>query len=728
MAARSRSESIGLVHAFNHGVGQTVMKTTPRGRASWELGDHERFELRRRLGTGTFGAVFEVFDKDRGAKVALKLLKRFDAEDLYRFKHEFRALAGLTHPNIVRLYEVLASRDRWFFTMELVEGTDAVAFVRPGYAAAEAATLPAAPPGEGPPAAPLPGGVGFDELRLRSLLVQLAEGLSALHDAGTMHRDVKPSNVLVTREGRVVLVDFGLAVRLSSSGELSRATLVGTPAYLAPELIRGQPATTACDWYAVGVLLFEALTGQLPFTGSLQDVLSSKVLRDAPAPSSIADGLPPDLERLCVELLARDPAARPSGAELLSRLGGASEPRSGRRAIPFVGRMAKRAALRDLFDTVCRDRVAGVALMSGVAGIGKSALAARACADLREIAPTAVVLTGRCWEHESVPYKAIDGLIDPLSRHLKALPARAAERLLSPGTRALARLFPVLDQVEAIAQAPVAPLLAFDPEAQRRAAVNALRLMLARIAEERPLVLVIDDLQWGDADSAALLVELLAPPRPPAVLLVVSYRSEDVTTSACLAETLPALRALAGEEVRVVERKVDVLSGPEATDLAAALLPEALAGGEIAAAVAREAAGHPLFVRQLAERSAAAREAEGEVSFEALVRARLAELPPPAQRLLEIVAVAGRPLDRAAAARAAELGDDEPAAYAALRGAQLVRSHAGVEREEIEPYHERIGAAVAASLSADRRAGAVHRLAHALCGSRIEIRAPRARP
>jgi hypothetical protein len=688
---------------------------------TWELEGNPRFELRRRLGSGGFGVVFEVLDRERDARVALKLLERLEGEDIYRFKQEFRALADVAHPNLVRLYELLGDGVRWFFTMELVDGTSALTFIRAGHVDADSPT--AGMLEAGPAGAAGRGGARFDEARLRSVLVQLVEGLSALHAAGKMHRDVKSSNVLVARDGRVVIVDFGLAVRLSASGEISRSALQGTPDYLAPELICGEPATVASDWYGVGVLLHEALTGQVPFAGSLQEILAQKITRDPPPPSALVPDVPPDLDRLCVALLSRDPAARPGGAALREHVGAVDAPTSGSREVPFVGRAAERALLAELFRAVREDGVTAVALVGGVSGIGKSALVNRACADLRERAPGAVLLVSRCWEQESVPYKAIDGLVDPLSRYLKALPPRRLAELLPRDVRSLARLFPVLEQVEGIAQAPAAPVAAFDAQARRRAAFRALRELLTRLARERPLVLVVDDLQWGDADSGALLLDLLAPPDPPPLLLLVSYRSDEVETSASLRAALPALRALRGPTVRVASVELPALAEDEAEALARALLPAGLASDAVAAAVAREAGRRPFFIQELA---AAARERAGDgetspseppVRLDDLVRARVAELPAPARRLLEVVAVAGRPVDRAAAARAADLGDEEPAVYAALRDARLVRGRDGDHHRELEAYHDRIREAVTAGLPAARRGEVFGRLAEALDGT-----------
>ena len=214
----------------------------------------ERFDIRRRLGAGGMGIVYEALDKQRGAAVALKTLKRLDAAMLYRFKREFRFLADVVHPNLVQLYELFSAGDEWFFTMELIDGVSFLDHVRPGDAVATSASrgstasLDSAPVPGTEPAGVRRGTVDLE--RLRPALLQLARGVAALHRAGRLHRDLKPSNVLVDREGRVVICDFGLVTDLGERVNDSQLHVVGTAAYMAPEQATGGALTVATDWSA----------------------------------------------------------------------------------------------------------------------------------------------------------------------------------------------------------------------------------------------------------------------------------------------------------------------------------------------------------------------------------------------------------------------------------------------------------------------------------------------
>ena len=310
----------------------------------------EGYDIKRVLGSGGMGTVYRALDRKRGRFVALKAMNRAGAVALIRFKHEFRSLLDVVHPNLVTLYELICDGGNWFLTMELLDGVDFLRHVRTEGATnsvrqssriervdnAAPTRTEVIPAREGQQPRPSQANVIASEVtpaghapalsqfsRLRAALRQLAEGIEWLHSAGKLHRDIKPSNVIVTREGRVVLLDFGLAAEQDQDGQhlSTEEHLVGTAAYMAPEQASSRPVSPASDWYSVGVMLFEALTGRLPFLGGTLKVLMDKQRFDPPQPVELVPVVPEDLNALCVELLKRQPEDRPSGREILRRLG-----------------------------------------------------------------------------------------------------------------------------------------------------------------------------------------------------------------------------------------------------------------------------------------------------------------------------------------------------------------------------------------------------------------------
>jgi len=685
--------------------------------AEEEFRGTSRFSVRRRLGAGAYGVVYEAFDRERGTTVALKTLRAGNVEALYRLKREFRALADITHPNLATLYEMLTDDDVWFFTMELVEGSNFLQYVRaqdasrgpvPAECLAPTVSETPADPGAGTP--PEHTLRSFDAVRLRNALRQVVSGVAALHEAGKLHRDIKPSNVLVTREGRVVMLDFGLVTELGPFADDRSLSLAGTPAYMSPEQGSRVTVSEKSDWYSLGVMLYEALTDRLPFSGSLVQMMWDKNHDEPNAPRALQPGVPDDLDALCLDLLSREPSVRPTAEEILLRLGGTTGVGSRATEVspvslrpgPFVGRHAQLSALRDALDASRRGQAMSV-YVHGTSGIGKSALVRHFLDELRS--ENVVILSGRCYERESMPYKALDSLVDSLSHYLKRLRVDEAEALLPMDVLALARVFPVLRRVEAVAGTRRKTVEIADSLELRRRAFGALRELLARLARQRDVVLFIDDLQWGDADSAALLDELMRPPDPPALLLITAYRTEEAATSPLLKRLLE--RPDAGEVRRLA---VEELAPSEARELAHALLGmNPSVSPSQAEVIARESAGNPFFIDELVRfgRLGAAS------TLDEMVRARVLLLPDEARRLLEVVAVAGQPLEAEVADGAAGLGD-EPSAVAVLRVGHLVRVRSTGGRQEIEPYHDRIREAVVAQLSAEALREHHRRLAAAL--------------
>ena len=671
------------------------------------LAESRRFTIGRRLGQGGMGVVFEAYDRQRQEVVALKTLTHSDSTAVYRLKQEFRALANVAHPNLVSLYELFAEGEEWFFTMELIEGVSLTDHIRPVVADAEGD--PEGRPVRGP----------LDIARLRSAFQQLVAGVVALHDAGKVHRDLKPSNVLVTPAGRVVILDLGIARDLRPTiGPTTTGTkLAGTVDYMSPEQARGLECTGASDWYSVGVILYEALTGTVPFTGPAIAVLVQKEAFDVPRIEGLTPNPPADLVELCHDLLARDPEARPTDSVILQRLGLTHLSPAVSRARPerggVVGRAQHLAALESALAASRRGHTVTV-YVHGLSGMGKSTVVEHFLHRVKT-ERRALVLAGRCYDRESVPYKAFDGMIDSLARYLRTLPPRELKAVLPNDVHMVARLFPVLRRVDAIADELPGRFESPDPVELRRRAVTALAALFARLAAHVPIVLHVDDLQWSDADSITLGRTILEQRRSTPLLLILSFRSEEVPAN----PVLQAFLAGAGTNTRR-ELSVGPLSPSESRELASSLLHETRGDTHtLIDLIVREAAGSPFFIEQLARHVAESENAESvSTGLGDMVDARINRLPPGARQFLQTLAVAGRPVDFAVAHRAAQLSGSPGEARAlvgALRVSQLIRSSG--RADQIEIYHDRIKEVVGDRLERTEVAEIHRQLAWALAES-----------
>ncbi len=737
--------------------------TSPSAAEATPFSGTERFSLLRRLGVGGMGVVYEAYDQERNMRVALKTLRTLEPHLLLRFKQEFRALQGLQHPNLVTLLELVHDQGHWFFTMELVDGVDLLSWLRGGEPAqphdrgtftsagetnvrdmpdsARDDTVPQleddtdrsiATPREAPPQKVGFVAPSFDEARVRHALPQLAAGLTRLHAAGKVHRDIKPSNILVTLDGRVVLLDFGLVTEWQGD-RMSESNVVGTVNYMAPEQAAGRRVGPKADWYSVGVILYEVLTGKVPFFGTPLGVMHNKQRREPLPPSRITQlPVPDDLAALCMELLHIDPEQRPDEQRFLSLIGlrappsdaallPSPAPASGK--TPFIGRARELALLREAFEAVQRGQTS-VVLVDGPSGVGKSALVRQFTRTLEREVPDLVVLTGRYYAREAVPYRALDAIMDAVAHYLMRLPDDAAEAILPIDSGLLAHLFSPLRGVSAVSRAEFRPP-ALDPPELRARVFNAVRELFIRLARRRPVVLVIDDIQWSDPDSRSVFVEAMRQPDGPTLLAIATHRPEDHEVEVATERALHYFRRVG----QVYHLPLGPLPQEEARDLATRLIMDR--GGErggcaprandsddqvTAQEIADEADGHPLFIDALVRHSLAqGKHAPGSVRLDDALGARIDALDPRARQLLELLTLCAGPLPYEEALRA--MGGDvaEMArSLATLRTAQLLRATRAHDEDAFEPYHDRVRELTRSRLDANTRKSRHEQLARAM--------------
>ncbi len=299
------------------------------------------------LGQGAWGTVYKAEDTRLQRDVALKFLanRPLDKAQSIRFLQEARAAAALQHPSICTVHEIDEAQGHTFIAMAHVEGRTLRQVLADG---------------------PLPLG------RALEILDQVAGGLAEAHGHGIVHRDVKPSNIMITTRGRVQIMDFGLAKLTGGTVVTEQGTVTGTPAYMAPEQARGEATDTRCDVWALGALLYELLTGRPAFDGERIEAMLYQVCHEEPAPlGDSLDDTPQELERILARCLAKDPQSRfPSAAEFQAALGSLRQDLSGSGGGRLSGpttRPSRRLAMRVAAPLlVLVAAVIGVALMPDI--------------------------------------------------------------------------------------------------------------------------------------------------------------------------------------------------------------------------------------------------------------------------------------------------------------------------------------------------------------------------
>jgi tRNA A-37 threonylcarbamoyl transferase component Bud32 len=625
------------------------------------------YRLVRLLGRGASCDVYEAVDLAHGSTVALKRFREPSLEALIRIKSEFRTLADLHIPGLVRFFDLVVSEDAAFFTMELVDGVVLTEYAR---------------------------SASCDELR--GALGRVAHALGELHARGHLHRDLKPANILVTRGGEVRVLDFGLAGVAGS--------MAGTLVYMAPELFEGCAPGPASDWYSFGVVLYELLAGRVPAGGDIAEILVRKQLRRFPGVREVNPAAAPELADLAWALLEPDPAHRAGRAAVAAGL--AQEPRDD--AMPgaaMFGRDGELARLRAAYARALDGRPT-VVVVEGESGMGKSSLVRWFLAG----AADRFALRSAARPQESVPLRALDAMIDELAQVIAGLPAAERAAIAAELPRALVSAFPVLGALDGDA-ASREPAIG-DALAVRREAQLAFAGVLRRLAAIRPVVLWIDDLQWADYESLLFLDAVVAHAGDAPLFVVLSRRPIPLAW--------PDREAwLAGFE--------RIPLAPLSDDAARALLDAHTARHPMTdAAIARaleDSGGNAFLLEFLARHTLRDRGRNGVVEVSSALRAALDGLDRDARALFECVSLAQHPVPLVMLGRVL---DDR----AGLRGHTARLAAEGLisldERDCARPYHDALRERADAALDPDTRRSRHSRLARAFgdSGAPIEWQIP----
>jgi adenylate cyclase len=492
-----------------------------------------RYRIIEIIGRGGMGEVCLADDVMLDRKVALKFVTAPGKTDgLEQLLVEARAAAALDHPFICSIYDVTTLDGRGCIAMEYVRGESLERRLRSG---------------------PLP------LTEALHVAEEVAEALDAAHRRRVVHRDLKPANVMLTEDGHIKVMDFGLATRLPHASAVDQMEtvaaaaiedlVIGTPAYMAPEQIRGEPADRRSDIFAFGILLYELVSGTNPFMRANVAATFAAILAEPVAAlHGHMPAIPPTLDSLASQLLAKDPAARHQSfgdiRSILRRLSvdlSSSAPLAPTTIVDrptndgglgLIGRESERAQLLQSLQQA-RSGNGGLILLLGDAGVGKTRLAEETLAMARRLGYQTLI--GRCHEQSGTP--ALTPYAEVLDEASRLMPPAAFRQAVKANAAELAKLMPELHRLFP----DLAPPLELPPELRQRYLFTNLREFLTRSSRFMPLAIFIDDVQWADESTLQFTHHLAQQLANLPIVVITAYREVEAAPVAAHKGTFHSL-------------------------------------------------------------------------------------------------------------------------------------------------------------------------------------------
>jgi len=665
-----------------------------------------RYQVIEELGKGGMGKVYKVLDKEIKESAALKLLKpeiAADEKTIERFRNELKYARKITHKNVCRMYHLSKEADAYYITMEYVPGEDLKSFIR------RVGQLPVK--------------------KAISITTQVGEGLAEAHRLGVVHRDLKPQNIMIDKEGNARIMDFGIARSLKAKGITEEGMIIGTPDYMSPEQVEGQEADQRSDIYSLGIILYEMVAGKVPFEGDSSLSIAVKHKTEIPAnPRDINAQVPEDLSNLILKCLEKErdkrfqnveallselrnieagfaAAAAPQQPQMPAFLIEAEEgPAEGERPV-FVARKQELEKLGKFLDTSLAGK-GQVVFLTGEAGSGKTALVQEFARRAQEEHPDLIVAGGKCNAQTGIgdPYlpfieimslltgdveaKCVAGVItqEHATRLWNFIPF-SVKSIFDKGPDLIDVFAPGADLVahgEAFASGREPWFFSLKKLVERKAALptdssltqtylfEQYTRVLEALAQQQPMLLIMDDLQWMDAGSASLLFHLGRRMKGNRVLIVGAFRPSEVDQGRAgerhpLEPVLHEFKLDFGD----FEVEVEKAEGLQFVDALLDTEPNRL-GTAFRDMLFKQTKGHPLFtvelLRDMQDRKLLVRDRKGQwvegpelnwdtlpVRVDAVIEARISRLTDGLREVMTIASVEGEEFTAEVVARLQEI-------------------------------------------------------------------------